>query len=71
MKNASTPNGMAVKLNHTISTRRTSRRREFFTGLSACPRPSPSPFLDVESARGDSLPSADGMEIQVQHYASW
>ena len=64
---------MAVKLNHTIVHSNDPRAAaEFFTGLFGLPAPKPfGPFLDVEVGNEVTLAflSADGMEIQVQHYA--
>jgi catechol 2,3-dioxygenase-like lactoylglutathione lyase family enzyme len=64
---------MAVKLNHTIVHSRDKRAAaEFFTGLFGLP---PAKrfygFLDVDLGNEVTLAflDADGMEIQMQHYA--
>jgi catechol 2,3-dioxygenase-like lactoylglutathione lyase family enzyme len=64
---------MAIKLNHTI-VHSTDKRAaaEFFAALFGLPAPKPfGPFLDVEVANDVTLAflDADGMEIQMQHYA--
>ncbi|MGH8723990.1 MAG: VOC family protein [Burkholderiales bacterium] len=64
---------MTVKLNHTIVHSKDPRAAaEFFAGLFGLPAPKPfGPFLDVEVGNEVTLAflDADGMEIQVQHYA--
>ena len=64
---------MAIKLNHTIVHSKDPRAAaEFFTGLFGLPAPKPfGPFLDVQVGNEVTLAflSADGMEIQMQHYA--
>ena len=64
---------MAIKLNHTIVHSKDPRAAaEFFTGLFGLPAPKAfGPFLDVQVGNEVTLAflSADGMEIQMQHYA--
>ena len=64
---------MAIKLNHTIVHSKDPRASaEFLSRLFARPAPKPcGPFLDVEVGNEVTLAflSADGMEIQTQHYA--
>ena len=64
---------MTVKLNHTIVHSRDPRAAaDFYSGLFGLPAPVPfGPFLDVEVGNEVTLAflSADGMEIQMQHYA--
>ena len=64
---------MAIKLNHTIVHSLDPRAAaEFYSALFALPAPEPfGPFLDVVTANEVTLAflSADGMEIQAQHYA--
>jgi catechol 2,3-dioxygenase-like lactoylglutathione lyase family enzyme len=64
---------MSVKLNHTIVHSRDPRASaEFLAELLGLPKPKPfGPFLDVEVGNEVTLAflDADGMEIQVQHYA--
>ena len=64
---------MAIKLNHTIVHSLDPRAAaEFYTALFGLPAPKPfGPFLDVDVANEVTLAflDADGMEIQVQHYA--
>ncbi len=64
---------MAIKLNHTIVHSKDPRASaEFLAGLFGLPAPKPfGPFLDVEVGNEVTLAflSADGMEIQMQHYA--
>src|SRR3989440_6085792 len=64
---------MAVKLNHTIVHSVDKRAAaEFFAGVFGLPAPKPFyHFLDVELGNEVTLAflDADGMEIQVQHYA--
>jgi len=64
---------MTIKLNHTIVHSLDKRAAaEFFAGLFGLPKPKPfGPFLDVEVANEVTLAflDADGMEIQMQHYA--
>jgi len=64
---------MTVKLNHTIvhSTDKKAAA-EFCAAVFGLPAPKPfGPFLDVEAANEVTLAflDADGMEIQMQHYA--
>jgi catechol 2,3-dioxygenase-like lactoylglutathione lyase family enzyme len=64
---------MAIKLNHTIvhSKDKVAAAR-FFTEIFGLPAPKPFyHFLDVEVANEVTLAflDADGMEIQMQHYA--
>ena len=67
------PIGMAIKLNHTIVHSKDPRASaEFLSQLFGLPAPKPfGPFLDVEVANEVTLAflPADGMEIQMQHYA--
>ena len=64
---------MTVKLNHTIVHSLDPRAAaEFYSALFGLPAPEPfGPFLDVVTANEVTLAflSADGMEIQMQHYA--
>src|SRR3982074_1315247 len=64
---------MAIKLNHTIVHSKDKRAAAtFFAELFRRAPPKPfSPFLDVEVANEVTLAflDADGMEIQMQHYA--
>jgi catechol 2,3-dioxygenase-like lactoylglutathione lyase family enzyme len=64
---------MTIKLNHTIVHSLDQRAAaEFYAGLFGLPAPKPfGPFLDVEVANEVTLAflDADGMEIQMQHYA--
>ena len=64
---------MAVKLNHTIVHARDQRESaSFFAEVFDLPRPKPfGPFLDVEVGNEVTLAflDADGMEVQMQHYA--
>ena len=64
---------MTVKLNHTIVHSHDPRAAaEFYSALFGLPAPKPfGPFLDVVTANEVTLAflSADGMEIQMQHYA--
>jgi catechol 2,3-dioxygenase-like lactoylglutathione lyase family enzyme len=64
---------MAIKLNHTIVHSRDKRvSAEFFAGLFNRPAPVAfGPFLDVEVDNEVTLAflDADGMEVQMQHYA--
>ena len=64
---------MAIKLNHTIVHSNDPRESaEFLAGLFGLPAPKPfGPFLDVDVSNEVTLAflSADGMEIQMQHYA--
>src|SRR3989442_7359332 len=64
---------MTVKLNHTIVHSVDKRAAaEFFAGVFGLPAPKPFyDFLDVELGNEVTLAflDADGMEIQVQHYA--
>src|SRR5947207_1977609 len=64
---------MASKLNHTIVHSKDPRAAaEFFSGLFGLPAPKAfGPFLDVQVGNEVTLAflSADGMEIQMQHYA--
>ena len=64
---------MAIKLNHTIVHSKNPRAAaEFFAGLFGLPAPKPfGPFLDVEVGNEVTLAflDAEGMEIQMQHYA--
>ena len=64
---------MAIKLNHTIVHSRDKREAaEFFSELFNRPEPVPfGPFLDVEVDNEVTLAflNADGMEVQMQHYA--
>ena len=62
-----------VKLNHTsVHSSDPKAAAEFFAALFGLPAPKPfGPFLDVEVANEVTLAflSADGMEVQSQHYA--
>jgi len=64
---------MAIKLNHTIVHSRDQRvAAEFFAALFGRPPPVPfGPFLGVQVDNEVTLDflDADGMEIQMQHYA--
>jgi catechol 2,3-dioxygenase-like lactoylglutathione lyase family enzyme len=64
---------MTIKLNHTIVHSKDPRAAaEFFAGLFGLPKPKPfGPFLGVEVGNEVTLDflDADGMEIQMQHYA--
>jgi len=64
---------MTIKLNHTIVHSVDKRAAaEFFAGVFGLPAPKPFyDFLDVEVGNEVTLAflDADGMEIQVQHYA--
>ena len=64
---------MAIKLNHTIVHSKDPRAAAaFFAELFGLPAPKPFyTFLDVEVANEVTLAflDADGMEIQMQHYA--
>ena len=64
---------MAIKLNHTIVHSPDPRgAAEFLTGLFDLPAPEPfGPFFSVKMANEVTLDylSADGMEVQLQHYA--
>jgi catechol 2,3-dioxygenase-like lactoylglutathione lyase family enzyme len=64
---------MAIKLNHTIVHSNDPRASaEFLAGLFGLPAPKPfGPFLDVDVSNEVTLAflDADGMEIQMQHYA--
>jgi catechol 2,3-dioxygenase-like lactoylglutathione lyase family enzyme len=64
---------MAIKLNHTIVHSRDPRASaDFLANLFGLPPPEPfGPFLDVQVANEVTLAflDAEGMEIQVQHYA--
>ena len=64
---------MTIKLNHTIVHSRDPRASaDFLAGLFGLPAPKPfGPFLDIEVANEVTLAflDAEGMEIQVQHYA--
>ena len=64
---------MTIKLNHTIVHSKDPRAAaDFFAGLFGLPAPKPfGPFLDVEVGNEVTLAflDADGMEIQMQHYA--
>ena len=64
---------MTIKLNHTIVHSKDPRAAsEFFSGLFGLPKPKPfGPFLGVEVGNEVTLDflDADGMEIQMQHYA--
>ena len=64
---------MAIKLNHTIVHSRDRRvAAEFFAALFGRPPPVPfGPFLGVQVDNEVTLDflDADGMEIQMQHYA--
>jgi len=64
---------MTIKLNHTIVHSKDKRAAaEWFAAVFGLPAPKPfGPFLDVETGNEVTLAflDADGMEIQVQHYA--
>ena len=64
---------MTIKLNHTIVHSKDKRAAaEFFTSLFGLPAPKPFyGFLDVDLGNEVTLAflDADGMEVQVQHYA--
>lgn len=64
---------MAIKLNHTIVHSKDPRASAtFYTELFGLPAAKPfGPFLDVKVANEVTLAflSADGMEVQKQHYA--
>src|SRR3990167_5892483 len=64
---------MTIKLNHTIVHSKDKRAATaFFTGLFGLPAAKPFyDFLDVEVGNEVTLAflDADGMEIQMQHYA--
>jgi len=64
---------MTIKLNHTIVHSVDKRAAaDFFAGVFGLPAPKPFyDFLDVEVGNEVTLAflDADGMEIQVQHYA--
>jgi len=64
---------MAVKLNHTIVHSRDPRASaDFLASLFGLPAPVPfGPFLDVQVANEVTFAflDAEGMDIQVQHYA--
>jgi catechol 2,3-dioxygenase-like lactoylglutathione lyase family enzyme len=64
---------MAIKLNHTIVHSRDPRASaDFLASLFGLPAPEPfGPFLDVQVANEVTLAflDAEGIEIQVQHYA--
>ena len=64
---------MSIKLNHTIVHSRDKRAAaEFFASLFGRPAPVPfGPFLGVQLDNEVTLDflNADGMEIQMQHYA--
>ena len=64
---------MTIKLNHTIVHSLDQRAAaEFFAGLFGLPAPVPfGPFLGVQVGNEVTLDflDADGMEIQMQHYA--
>jgi catechol 2,3-dioxygenase-like lactoylglutathione lyase family enzyme len=64
---------MVIKLNHTIVHSRDPRASaDFLASLFGLPAPVPfGPFLDVQVANEVTLAflDAEGMEIQVQHYA--
>jgi catechol 2,3-dioxygenase-like lactoylglutathione lyase family enzyme len=64
---------MTIKLNHTIVHSKDKRAAaEFFAGLFGLGKPKPfGPFLGVEVGNEVTLDflDADGMEIQMQHYA--
>jgi catechol 2,3-dioxygenase-like lactoylglutathione lyase family enzyme len=64
---------MTVKLNHTIVHSLDQREAaEFLADVLGLPAPKPfGPFLDVEVGNEATLAflDADGMEIQMQHYA--
>ena len=64
---------VTVKLNHTIGHSRDPRAAaDWFASVFGLPKPKPfGPFLDVEVGNEVTLAflDADGMEIQMQHYA--
>jgi catechol 2,3-dioxygenase-like lactoylglutathione lyase family enzyme len=64
---------MTIKLNHTIVHSLDQRSAaEFFAGVFGLPKPVPfGPFLGVQVGNEVTLDflDADGMEIQMQHYA--
>ena len=64
---------VTVKLNHTIVHSRDPRAAaDWFASVFGLPKPRPfGPFLDVEVGNEVTLAflDADGMEIQMQHYA--
>jgi catechol 2,3-dioxygenase-like lactoylglutathione lyase family enzyme len=64
---------MTIKLNHTIVHSRDPRASaDFLAGLFGLPAPEPfGPFLDVQVGNEVTLAflDAEGMEIQMQHYA--
>lgn len=64
---------MAVKLNHTIvHSRDPQAAAGFYSEVFGLPAPSPfGPFFDIEVGNEVTLAflDADGMEIQMQHYA--
>ncbi len=64
---------MTIKLNHTIVHSKDPRAAaDFLAGLFGLPAPKPfGPFLDVEMGNEVTLAflDAEGMEIQMQHYA--
>ena len=64
---------VTVKLNHTIVHSRDPRAAaDWFAAVFGLPKPKPfGPFLDVEVGNEVTLAflDADGMEIQMQHYA--
>jgi len=64
---------MAIKLNHTIVHSKDPRAAaEFYSGVFGLPAAKPfGPFLDVNVANEVTLAflSAEGMEVQMQHYA--
>ena len=64
---------MTIKLNHTIVHSKDPRAAaEWFTSVFGLPAARPfGPFLDVELGNEVTLAflDADGMEIQIQHYA--
>ena len=64
---------MAIKLNHTIvHSKNPKAAADFFVSVFGLPAPkSFGPFLDVEVGNEVTLAflSADGMEVQIQHYA--
>jgi catechol 2,3-dioxygenase-like lactoylglutathione lyase family enzyme len=64
---------MAIKLNHTIVHSLDQRAAaEFLSGVFGLPKPVPfGPFLGVQVGNEVTLDflNADGMEIQMQHYA--
>ena len=64
---------MAIKLNHTIVHSKDPRAAaEFYSSVFGLPAAKPfGPFLDVNVANEVTLAflSAEGMEVQMQHYA--